>query len=658
MAAGPVPHQTTWDELGTPLAEATFVVVDLETTGGAPTDAGITEIGAVKVQGGAVVGEFQTLVDPGEPIPPFVRALTGITDAMLVGAPRVAAAVASFLEFARGSVLVAHNAPYDVGFLKGACAKHATAWPGFAVVDTARLARQVLHRDEVPNCKLATLAAHFRTTTRPTHRALDDARATVDVLHGLLERVGDLGVHSLEELLTYSSRVSAAQRRKRVLAEGLPDAPGVYVFEDARGRPLYVGTSRSLRTRVRTYFTASEQRTRMAEMVGIAARVRPIVCATTLEAQVRELRLIAEHKPRYNRRSRSPEKQVWLKLTAEPFPRLSVVREVKGDAAKGAAYVGPFRGRLSAERAAEALLETLPLRTCTTRLSLQPKGSACALAEMGRCCSPCDGSVDVEAYAAHADLARVALTGDVRAVVAAVERRMATLARAERYEDAAVWRERLSALVRACHRTQRLAMLAAQPELVAARPTAERGWEVHVVRHGQLAAAASVPPGVDPRPRVDTLVATAALVTPPVLPAPAGLVEEAECVLRWLDSDGVRLVRTTEGLALPLFGGGAQAGALALAAPAAGYGEQRRTLRTVDRPAGAGGGALGGVPGRSPAASVTRIRTTPDVGDPAALHEAVARECPGEDDVARLADPGAAATPSPAASPSRRTLGA
>src|SRR5207247_206993 len=224
-------------------------------------------------------------------------------------------------EFAQGCVMVAHNAPFDMGFLKHETQVHGYDWPDFAVVDTALLARRVITPDEAPNCKLGTLAKLFRARTTPNHRALSDARATVDVLHGLIERVGTEGVQSLEELTTYSSRVPPAVRRKRHLAESLPRSAGVYLFEDAYGRVLYVGKSRDLRARVRSYFTASESRRRMAEMVKIAEHVRHVPCPTALEAEVRELRLIAEHKPRYNRKSRFPERAPWLKLTVEAFPR-------------------------------------------------------------------------------------------------------------------------------------------------------------------------------------------------------------------------------------------------------------------------------------------------------------------------------------------------
>ncbi|HEY3535459.1 MAG TPA: exonuclease domain-containing protein, partial [Pedococcus sp.] len=139
--------QGTFDDLGTALAEVSFVVVDLETTGGSPQDSAITEIGAVKVRGGELLGEFQTLVNPHLPIPPFIQALTGITTAMVAEAPRIESALPAFLEFAQGSVLVAPNAGFDVGFLKAATAAQGLAWPGFPVLDTVHLARHLVSRD-------------------------------------------------------------------------------------------------------------------------------------------------------------------------------------------------------------------------------------------------------------------------------------------------------------------------------------------------------------------------------------------------------------------------------------------------------------------------------------------------------------------------------
>ncbi len=545
--------QRSFDELGRRLRDVTFCVVDLETTGGSATKGSmITEIGAVKVRGGEVLGEFQTLVNPEQSIPNFIAVLTGISDSMVAAAPRIEQVLPLFLEFASGSVLVAHNAPFDTSFLKHfARAQHLT-WPSFEVLDTAVVARRALTRDEVPNCKLATLAKHFHATTTPNHRALADARATVDVLHGLIGRLGNLGVQTLEELQTFTSRVTPAQRRKRYLAEDLPQAPGVYLFRDAQDQVLYIGTSKNLRTRVRSYFTASETRSRMGEMVNLAQRVEGIECSTPLEAAVRELRLIAEHKPKFNRRSRFPERMHWIKLTVEPWPRLAFVRRVLED---GAQYLGPFRSKAQAELAAAALHETFPIRQCGGRLPRTPSLSPCVLAEMQRCLSPCDGSVPADRYAMEVDRVQRSLTSSPTPVVGALSQRMGRLAGDERYEDAAVVRDRLSAFVRASARTQRLSALARCEEIVAARKEEDR-WLVHVIRHGRLAGAGVIPPGADAALWVLELRSHADSVAPLPDPAPAGTVEEAELLLRWLESDGVRLVHVEGEWSCPVGGAG------------------------------------------------------------------------------------------------------
>jgi DNA polymerase-3 subunit epsilon len=579
-----VPRQGTFDELGTPLAEITFVIVDLETTGGSPTMAAITEIGAVKVRGGEVLGEFQTLVNPRIEIPPFIALLTGITDAMVAGAPTIGSVLPAFLEWSRGATLVAHNAPFDLGFLRSNCQSLGLSWPSFESLDTARLARRVLTRDESPDCKLSTLARVFRSATTPSHRALADARATTDVLHGLLERVGNIGVRSIEELHTFNGLVPASVRRKRHLAEGLPEGPGVYTFRDSRGRPLYIGRSRNVRSRVRQYFVASEPRARMAEMVGIAEHVDAIACAHPLEAEVRELRLIAEHKPRYNRRSRFPEKALWLKLTDEPYPRLAVVRKVADD---GASYLGPFSSTRAAQAAMAAVHETVALRQCVQRLSPRHTSPACVLAGMGRCPAPCEGGVSVADYAPLVAATRAIMESDPRPLLDAVRRRMVTLSAQHRFEEAASHRDRATVFIRTAARQQRLGSLTACSELVAAQPRFDGGWDLAVVRHGRLAAAGITPPGAAPRPYLEALVATAETVLPGPGPLAAAGAEEMDCILRWLGEPGTRLVELEGTWCSPARGAGGLHDWLSLAdggRDAARPFDDRRGLRPAHRP--------------------------------------------------------------------------
>jgi DNA polymerase-3 subunit epsilon len=208
-----------------PLTDLDFTVVDVETTGWAPDEAGITEIGAVRVHAGAAVAEFGSLVNPGTPVPPAITELTGISDQMLTSAPPVAAVLPGLLAFAEGSVLAAHNAPFDLKFLTAACAATGRAWPGFEVLDTVRLARHLMAPQEVPDRKLATLARFFGTPVRPSHRALDDARATAVVLGELLGRLADReGVLTLEDLDAWLAArdAEAAARRAAEAAAGEP----------------------------------------------------------------------------------------------------------------------------------------------------------------------------------------------------------------------------------------------------------------------------------------------------------------------------------------------------------------------------------------------------------------------------------------------------
>jgi DNA polymerase-3 subunit epsilon len=517
-------------------------VLDLETTGGSANTDAITEIGAVKVRGGELLGELATLVDPGTGLPPNIVALTGITSAMVVGAPRLPAVLPSVLEFLRGAVLVAHNAPFDSGFLRAACERHGQLWPRPPVLCTARLARAVLPVDEAASVRLGALARLFGTATRPTHRALADARCTVEVLHRLLERVGNLGVQSLEELLALAResaphRPTSTMRRKRVLADQVPSAPGVYLFRGPGDQVLYVGTSSDLHRRVRSYFTSGERRRRVRDMIALAERVDTVVCAHPLEAAVRELRLIAAHQPPYNRRSRRPHRAWWIIPTAEAFPRLSVVSTPRDGA------LGPFGSRRAAVAAVETLLDAVPLRPCTQRIPARAAvGTPCALHELHRCRAPCAGLQTPDEYAPAVTALHELIEGRDATALAAIAEEVETLADRQRFEDAARRRDRLSGLILALDRAQRLASLAALPELVGARPDGRGGWELAVLRFGRLAAAGVARRGVPPMPVVEALRRGAQTIIPGAGPLRGAPAEEVGLVHRWLTTDRTRLV--------------------------------------------------------------------------------------------------------------------
>lgn len=444
-----MPVQTTL-ALGVPIAEVTFCVVDLETTGGSPAEAAITEIGAVIYRAGERLGSFATLVDPGCRIPPYVAQLTGIDDRLVAGSPPIEQVLPSFVEFARGAVIVAHNASFDVAFLNAALDRLAyPALPAPAVC-TAKLARRVVWPD-VPNVRLRTLAEYFRTRVRPIHRALADAEATGEVLHGLLafgERLGIATLGDLHEACRARGRPNYGKIR---LTDDLPRAPGVYLFRDANGRVLYVGKSNDVRARVRSYFYGDERK----KVQDLLEEVRSVDAVATpageLEALVVEARLIRSAEPPYNRRGTTWRRSCYLKLDpAEAYPRLKIVRTAADD---GATYLGPFGTNAIARLAKQAIEEVVPIRRCTTPMRTATRFAPCALADIGRCVAPCDGRATPERYGELVGdlLSSLSSPGEL---LAALDARMRRLAEQERFEEAADVRDRARALAEALWRAR------------------------------------------------------------------------------------------------------------------------------------------------------------------------------------------------------------
>jgi DNA polymerase III subunit epsilon len=480
------------------------VVVDLETTGGSPADSRITEIGAVKLRGGERTGVFETLVNPGVPIPRQITHLTGIDDMVVAGAPPIEWVLPSFAEFARGCVFVAHNARFDFTFLNVALERlDYDALPPPPVC-TARLARRVVWPD-VPNVRLHTLAQYFRTAVRPSHRALPDAEACSEVLHGLLELGGRLGIVTLGDLHGAVRARGRPNFGKIRLADHLPSAPGVYLFRARDGRVLYVGKSVDLRSRVKSYFYG-DGRKKVDDLLAETASVDGVACGSELESLILEARLIREHEPKYNRRGKTWRKYAYLRIDdAEAYPRIKVVRETD----RGGAFLGPFPSSSLARLAKEALEDVFPIRRCTTAMRASTRFAPCALAEMHRCLAPCDGRAGPERYE---ELVRslISSLSTPGGLLGTLEARMRHLAEQERFEEAALARDRLRALAEALARSRIDGWLLRTDDLVL-RDAA--GHRFRLRRGGLIRNAGDGPLGAPcPRERADELSALRAWV--------------------------------------------------------------------------------------------------------------------------------------------------
>lgn len=505
--ASSVELQPSLDAVGTPASSGHWVIVDLETTG-LGADAEITEIGAVRVRNGAVVDEFSSLVKPSRPIPPFITSLTGITPAMVADADPIASVLERFMEWSGlgtedSPVLVAHNASFDVGFLRRAARACARPWPRVRVVDTLALARLALPRPLVRNHKLGTVASYFGTTTVPEHRALGDARATVEILLGFIDLLAGSGATDVEDLIALTDQAPARRPSTPDFVASLPTSPGVYHFIDTAGDILYVGSASSLKSRVGSYYTKSEKRPKVQRMVSLAAGVRPYPTASILEARIRELRDIKALAPPYNSASRRQGSQHWV-IAEVGHP--SVVSSVTLDDLPRA--LGPFGSRAHAQRAAEAIERVLAEADHDSPRTILD-----------------------EAVAASSTAVPHALTS-----------LMERLSAQGLFEAAARARDELSAYITGVERSTMRPILAA-PRIVwgSRRDGGEPGWILHVASHGRHLNSVVVPPRSDPSPWIDILTSTEPVDTGGIA-ATAASWAETSLLCAALCREGTRLV--------------------------------------------------------------------------------------------------------------------
>ncbi len=470
--------------LRVPTTEARYVVIDLETTGGAPGGGRIIEIGAYRMIGPRIEEKFQTLVRPWTRIPRFISAMTSITNEMIADAPPIEDVLPDFRRFLGDAVMVAHNAQFDSTFLDFEFRRLFGIGLRNPVLCTLRLSRRLL--PSLRRRNLGALAEHFGLSTQDRHRGLGDARMAAELLSIFIEMAGQMGVRRLDRLLELQHAGSSGRRIERhVPPEAiavLPAGPGVYLMHNERGDLLYVGKARNLKRRVASYFNGGMGlRPRVIELISHVWSIQTRLSSSSLEAALLEARLIRELKPPYNRMLKSSPQAYFVKLDmTDPFPRLTLTTRLSRR--RGLLQLGPYVGRRSPQRAMDALARLMRLRVCVGRLMPDAAFSPCIYGQMGRCTAPCNLSVDQGSYDSQVRRAVDFLRGRTGPLLTELAAARDRSARAMRFEEAQRHQRDLDALSQMASRERRLSRAVEENNLVIVE-----GGRAYVVLNGRLA---------------------------------------------------------------------------------------------------------------------------------------------------------------------------
>ncbi|HZQ74268.1 MAG TPA: exonuclease domain-containing protein [Burkholderiales bacterium] len=383
------------------LRDAPLAIVDLETTGTRPAADRITEIAILEVNGLALASRWSTLVHPGTTIPSAIQALTGITNDMVAEAPRFAELAEALYEKLAGRVFVAHNARFDYGFLRREFARAGIDF-GARTLCSVRLSRR-LYRGAGRH-DLDSVIARHGIACAARHRALGDADALWDFLRAAL---AEHGAEVVNVAARQISRQSALPTQiDRAMIDEIPEAPGVYQFLGENGAPLYVGKSRSMRTRVLAHFSSDARSAREMELARALRRIEWQRTTGELGALLREARLVKDLGPAYNRQLREGATACGFVFDGRRL-RLAQAEEI--DAETLPLVRGIARTRRAALQALRALADEE--RLCLKALGVESgRGGPCFRHQLGRCAGVCAGKENLHLHHARAAaaLARLA----------------------------------------------------------------------------------------------------------------------------------------------------------------------------------------------------------------------------------------------------------
>ena len=382
------------------LPSITFL--DLETTGATPLRDRITEIALVRFDDGVETVRWQTLVNPQQPIPPFIQSLTGISDAMVADAPLFAEVADKLLALLEGSVLAAHNVRFDHGFLKSEF-KRLNITLRQKVLCTVKLSR-LLYPQHYSHGIDAIVARH-QITGLARHRAMGDVEAILIMLN---DATRDLGADAVQAAaLKLMAAPTLPPHIDASLVGELPEAPGVYLFYGENDLPLYIGKSVNLRARVLSHFSSDHASTKEMRMTQEMKRFEWIPAAGEFSALLLESRLVKERMPIYNRQLRRERSLCSWQIDTQAQPLLKLVHEQEIDPSQMAQLFGTFRSK---RQAVETLRKIADLsHLCAKTLGLETgRAGPCFAYQLKRCKGVCCGQEPPEIHALRVQQALMA----------------------------------------------------------------------------------------------------------------------------------------------------------------------------------------------------------------------------------------------------------
>jgi DNA polymerase-3 subunit epsilon len=439
------------------ISDTTFIVVDTETTGLRAFDNRITEIGMVKVLNGEIIDEYQTLVNPQQFIPPGITRLTGISNELVYDKPKfheVAHKVSSFIfDNNTNLVLGGHNVSFDYKFINTSFARAGYNELNLESICTCRLARR-LNRN-LPSKSLSSLVKFFGLHTRRKHRAMDDAKATANILIHFIDRlITEYEMETLDELLSFQykkiyepSRIPAKLKKIKIDLKSIPRQPGVYFMKNRVGDIIYIGKAKNLKDRLSSYFYHNTSHTRkIRRLIHSVQSICYEATGSELSALMLESRLIKEHKPRYNSAMRRYRRFPFIKIDVQrAFPRAVKTYEVKPDGAK---YFGPFSSSRTVNDLIDRINKTYKLRRCDD-VNLIPSYTkpACMYFDMHQCGAPCNLTQNADDYRKEVNRVNKFLVSEEgESALNLMKLNMSRLAEEMNFEEASYVRDRVADL--------------------------------------------------------------------------------------------------------------------------------------------------------------------------------------------------------------------